>query len=288
MQTNNKSKPARTAKPQQQKPKLVFKPYLRGVPASFAAARRALRIWGYTALFTFLYVLVGSALNFDSPLLRLPANAVLLAVAVMMMYADGARHGEGDVGAAEIAQNHVNEGKAVPKKDRELCYHPMKGFFTMFVGVCPLLLVTVVYAFLATKQTYALGTLPSWVTAYERQAEVGQALAYYNDKIPTGLADVLRVITRLVLFPFVNMAGAGNYDAIYLLDKLSPLLCLITPLGYPLGYLRGPALRARVHGSISENIRKQSKRANRERRQRAQQMKRKAEARSRNEKKELI
>lgn len=263
MQTNNKKK--KNAKPQ-----LVYKPFLRGVPVSAMAAKRGIKLLGYTALFTFLYVLVGSALSFENTLLRVALNTMLVLAAAALVYSDGARQGENDVTFAEIAQNRLDEGKTVPQSERAQCYHPAKGFFTALCGAAPIVLIMLVYALLAQKQTYTLGVLPSWVAAYDRQAEVGQALAYYNQHAGMGVADALRVAARLINFPFVNMVGAGNYDALYLIDKLSPLLCLITPLGYPLGYLRGPMMRAMVHGNIKENNRKQKRRVQKERKMRAQ------------------
>ena len=87
---------------------------------------------------------------------------------------------------------------------------------------------------------------------------------------------------RLLLFPFVNIAGANNADALLLVDRLSPLLCLLTPACYGLGYLRGPQLRALVHGNIRQNKRKHNAKERKAREQRVKQMEQK------NKKKELI
>ena len=96
------------------------------------------------------------------------------------------------------------------------------------------------------------------------------------------------IITRPALYswrrfcPFVNIAGANNADALLLVDRLSPLLCLLTPACYGLGYLRGPQLRALVHGNIRQNKRKHNAKERKAREQRAKQMEQK------NKKKELI
>ncbi len=260
--------------------KPVYKPYLRGVPFGKAAARRCWRILGYTALFAFLYVMVGTALSGDNTFLRVLMNSAMIAACAAMLYNEGARQGEGDVAFAEIAQNRLNEGKKVPESEKVICYHPAKGFITALIGIAPVFLLALVFACVAQKQRYTLGVLPSWVAAYEGQAEIGQALAYYQQKAGVGFEDVLRVIVRVIIFPFVNMAGVDNYNALYVIDKLSPLFCLVTPLFYGVGYLRGPHLRALVHGNIRLNRRRHNKNERKAREKRAQQ--------SRENKKELI
>ena len=68
---------------------------------------------------------------------------------------------------------------------------------------------------------------------------------------------------------------AQNTDALLLVDRLSPLLCLLTPACYGLGYLRGPQLRALVHGNIRQNKRKHNAKERKAREQRAKQMEQK-------------
>lgn len=277
MQNNNKKTNRKkvTLKP-------VYKPYLRGNVASKTAAKRGLRVFGFVLVFAFIYVIAGLALNFDNNFLRVLCNAVLLLAAAMVMYAEGANQGETDVSFAEIAQERLNEGHKVAESERDLCFHPLKGLFTVALGVLPLFVVCLLYAFMAEKQTHSLSVLPSWVGTYESQSEISLALAYYYETAPFALADVLRVIVRMINFPFVTIVGVNNYDLLYLMDKLSPVLCLVVPGCYLLGYLRGPHLRALVHGNIRMNRRKQNKREMRARAQRREQMKKK------NEKKELI
>ena len=225
---------------------------------------------------------MGSALAFDNTALRVICNGVVLLMVMGLMYNDGARMGESDTAFAEIAMNRKNEGKNVPDSELDRCFHPLKGFVTAACGAAPVFIIALIYAFMAQKQTYSLGVLPSWVSAYEEHADIGAALAYYHQTSAVQLADVLRVAVRLLLFPFVNIAGANNADALLLVDRLSPLLCLLTPACYGLGYLRGPQLRALVHGNIRQNKRKHNAKERKAREQRAKQMEQK------NKKKELI
>ena len=161
---------------------------------------------------------------------------------------------------------------AVPTSDlltSTPCFHSLKGFFTAAVGVAPFFLIALVFALLATRQTFQLSTLPSWVSAYDSQPEISQALAYYNNPDPTAVEDVLRFIVRMLLFPYINIVGTDNYDTMLLMDRLSPVLVLIAPLFYALGYLRGPSLRALVHGNIRLNKRRHNRKERKAREQRA-------------------
>ena len=258
--------------------KPVYKPYLKGNVVSKAAAKRAGKVLGFVFMFIFIYLMLGGALTFENNALRIAANAGLLLAGAMLLYNEGANQGETDVGFGEIAQKRLEEGKNVPASEYDLCFHPMKGVYTAALGALPIFLVCLVFSFVAQKQGYVLGVLPSWVSSYESQPEVAQALAYYSASSPMTLEDVLRVIVRMIIFPFVTMAGVNSNDAMYLVDKLSPILCLTMPAAYAVGYLRGPFLRALVHGNIRMSHRKHKRREQKARKERRMQM----------EKKELI
>ena len=260
----------------------VYKPYLTGRAMSGLASRRGVRVLGLMLIFAVVGVIASGVFSFNNLVLRMVFNGMVLAFCAGVMYTEGSRQGENDVAFAEIALNRQNEGKAVPDKDRDICYHRMKGFVTALIGAAPFVLIALAYALVAVKQRYTLGALPSWVSAYESQEEIAQGLAYYHESAAITLPDILRVAVRLLLFPYMNMLGNGNYDKLYLLDKLSPLLTLIVPLFYGVGYLRGPYLRALVHGNIRLARRRQNRSARKAREARAQ------KARKKPEQKELI
>ena len=265
---NNKKKNAPTP---------VYKPYLRGNMVSRLAARRGLKILGLMLLFIFFGVLAGGSFGFKSAALRLVLNLAVLLFCCVLMYNEGSRMGESDVTFAEIAQKRLDEGRGVDPKDRDVCYHRGQGFFTALVGAAPFFLIALVYALIAHKQTYTLGALPDWVQGYESQSEIGGALAYYHETASAGLEDILRLLVRLMLFPYINSFGAGSYDRLFLLDRLSPLLALPVPLCYGLGYLRGPYLRALVHGNIRMARRRHNKKERKAREQRARKAQQKKE-----------
>ncbi|MBQ9300627.1 MAG: hypothetical protein IJ214_08955 [Clostridia bacterium] len=257
----------------------VYKPYLRGNMVSLLAFRRGLRVFSVLVLFAILGVLASGVFAFDSAVPRLLLNGVLLLLGGLILFNEGSRYGESDVSFGEIALKRQNEGKEATAKDRDTCYHPGKGFVSALLGAAPFLLVAIAYALTAEKQTYSLGTLPGWVQSFESRDDIGPALAYYHESVPVGVAGYLRIIVRLVLFPYMNMFGAGDYNKLYLLDKLSPLLTLVLPLCFGLGYLRGPHLRALVHGNIRLARRRQNRQERKAREQRVNKS---------NQKKELI
>ena len=253
-----------------QNPTLVYKPYLKGRAVSLLAARRGLRILAYLLVFVLVYLFIGQALMFDSLILRLLLNIAALLGFAGLLFNDGAKMGLDDVSFAEIALQRKESGKEVSDAELDRCFHPMKGFFTAAVGVLPIFLLALIFAFLTKEVTYSLGGLPNWLQGFERRADVGQALAYYHEPGHFGLVDTLRVIIRLCIFPFINIAGTESARTLLLLERLSPLLVLVLPGAFGLGYMQGHMLRARVHGAIKSDTRRRVQRERKERKRRRQ------------------
>ncbi len=239
---------------------LVFKPYAKGNIFDSAALKRSLRVMAYFFMFAFLYLIVGSALQFDSMFLRVLMNVMMVLVCAAVVYMDGARLGENEVAFGEIAYTRQQTGKEVEEKDRMRCYQPLKGVMIALVAAVPVLLLTLPHAVTAVKQTYALQRLPRWVSGYSNQAEVMAPLQFYTQEVSVTALDILRMITRILIFPFANIATVDNADALLVMDRLSPLLACLPLIGFPLGYLTGPQARAMVHGDISNSNRRAQRR----------------------------
>lgn len=255
-----------TAKKQKHGKLQIKKPYLRGNAFSALALRRGVRILSYLVLSAVMFFLLGQLMVIDIPWLRILVNLVVVAAFAGLTYTNGARVGEGDVSFAEIALSREQAGKQASRDDKDRCFHPAKGFVTVLAGALPVVILCLVYAVLAVKDHYVLGALPSWVAAYETRADIGLALSYYHDFSGIGFVDILRLVVRLLVFPFVNMVGARNADALLWVERFSPLLVLVAPLFYGVGYMRGEAYRSLVHGGIASN----AKRAARKQRKRQQ------------------
>lgn len=254
------TKPTRPAAKKQGMP-LVFKPYLTGKPVSALLLRRGVRILSYLLVSAVLFFFLGQLLSIEYAWLRMLVNLLVLAAFASLMYSDGVAMGEGDVAFAEIALARQSEGKPVSEEDKARCFHPAKGFLTALTGALPIVLLCLVYAFMARLETYSLGALPSWVAGFENRPDVGPALAYYHNRPGFQIQDLLRLLTRLMVFPYVNLVGADNTTLVLWVERLSPLLVTLVPLAYGFGYLRGPHFRARVHGGIASNRQKAQRKA---------------------------
>lgn len=250
---------------------VIKKPYLKGKAFSRLALKRGGRVLGYLVLSAVLFFFLGQLLVIDIDWLRTIINLAVVFAFAGLLYSTGARDGEGDVAFAEIAFIRQADGREVSQEDLERCFHPYKGFVTAFSGALLIALICLVYALQAVKDSYVLGSLPSWVAAYETRSDIGPALLYYHDRAVFGLADALRMAVRLMIFPFVNMAGARNADAILLVERLSPLLVLIAPMFYGVGYARGEHFRAMIHSGIAANAKRAARKRRKVSRQRHRQ-----------------
>lgn len=242
------------------KPVLIHKPYQKGRAVSALAAKRGLKVLVYQIALVFIFLFIGQMLLVESAPLRIVLNLLVVLGFFMLMVNEGSRAGLDDVAYAQIALNRTVDGKPLDDKDLARCYHPLKGVFTVVLGMLPLIIIALVFSAIAREQVYTLGGLPSWVQGYERRADVGLALSYYHETSAIGLEAILRIVIRLLLFPYVNMAGTDAAGMLLTLERLSPLLILIIPMGYAVGYLRGPALRAQVHGAISTDAKRRKRR----------------------------
>jgi len=242
------------------KRQLVYKPYLKGNWHSGQAALRGLRILGYYLAFAFVFLLMGAILSFNNAYLRWGVNLFVEAVCAMVLFASGARDGEGEVSLGEIAYAHQQEGRTVPSRELGRCYHPLKGWFTFLCAAAVLLALTLPHALTAQKQTYTLQALPTWLSSFRGHEEITAPLNYYQQEYSLTFLDALRIAVRLLILPFANAVGARNADGLLLMDRISPLLALLPALGYPVGYLTGPRTRAMVHGDITANQRRRQRR----------------------------
>ena len=85
-------------------------------------------------------------------------------------------------------------------------------------------------------------------------------MASYTETVPLTVADILRVVVRISLMPFVSMVGGSNKDLMLTLERLSPVLILLPAAAYGTGYLGGKAARTRIHSEIEENKKKKNRR----------------------------
>ncbi len=217
-----------------------------------------------------VYLLLSLLLSFDSLALRIVTAVVLVAAAGGYLYSTGVAAGQTDAAYGEILYTRDREGKVIPPEERERSFHPAKGFFAVLVGAAPFVLIALIFAFMASETTYSLGVLPNWMTRYTRQSGIGDALAYYQNREGMQLVSILRVIVRCFTLPFINVAVKLGSEATLWAERLSPIWVLVAPLGYGFGYTQGVKIRTKINTGIAIGDRRKKRRANKERRARAQ------------------
>ena len=232
-----------------------------GEDARKLAAKKCLSFLGITII----YVIAGTFFGFRSVWMRAVTSAMIIVALSFHQYASGAAKGEKDASYGEIIHARREEGHPV-QTDRS--FHPFKGYFAVLVGSAPFLLFALIFAVLTEEVTYRLGSLPVWTESMMRQSEFGSALAYYNQQPGLGALGVMRVIDRAMVLPFVNVTMLIGTGATLLVERLSPLLILIAPIWYGVGYAQGLRLRTRINTGIKMGDDKKKRRERKARRQR--------------------
>ena len=238
----------------------VSKPFLTGAPRDERTVKEALGFFGVVLLSIFMCFIICSMLSFESPILRIGMNALVVGIVLLLFFNNASGRGAEGVARGEILLQRQQKGLTFSESERALCYHPAKGFLVGLLGTLPLLILALLLAFTATRQTTGVGVLPSWLSVYQRRSEVGDALVAYTAQSGLGFAEILRLAVRIMIMPFVAMVGAENRDGLLLIERLSPLLVLLPALCYGFGYLQGRTIRTQVHTEIATANRKRARR----------------------------
>lgn len=217
---------------------------------------------------SFIYLLAGAFLSFDNLWARLLISVLIVFMVTYYQFASGITQGQSDATYGEILYNRRENGHEVSQADADRSFHRFKGLFAVAVGCLPFLLFTAVFACLTQPTSYQLGALPTWTSSMMSQTEFGTALAYYNNQPGIAALDVMRIIDRAMIMPFINVVTGIGVDAALLAERLSPLFVLIAPLGYGLGYMQGLNARARINTGIKMGDDKKKRRERKKRKQR--------------------
>ena len=240
---------------------LIYKPYHKGsLWTGGSMIKQGLKVFCYFLFFCIMYVIVGATLSFDSFILRLIGNGLVLFVCASVIFNKGLVMGEDDVGLGEIVHARLQEGKPVDEKEKRQSYRALRGWLIFLIAVLPVLLITVPAAFGVRRQMYVNQSIPSWVSSFESQEEIYLPLAHQNVREAATATDVFQLLTRILILPYVGIFTTENKDTMLLLERLSPLLAILPGLAFPVGYMMGPYARARVHGDIAMNKKRQKRR----------------------------
>ena len=254
--------------PKKEPPPKVVLPYVTGSFHGKDAWRLALKRLASVLEVSLFYFLGSMLTNFNSLPGRLIPALLLVGAAAAYQMLRGKAQGASDVAYGETLYRRQAEGKDCGAEDRERSYHKLKGFFAALMGALPLVIVTAVFAALTGPIRYQLGALPAWTEELLGQSEWGDALRYYEQTVSVTALDVLRVVVRAMSMPMISVAAWLGNDAVLLAERLTPLLVLLAPLAYGVGYLQGPDERARVNGSIRQGVANKKRKENKERKRR--------------------
>ncbi|MBR2823199.1 MAG: hypothetical protein IKE24_05920 [Clostridia bacterium] len=247
----------------------VVKPFLTGSPTDERTVKGALGFLGVLVLAGFMTFLVCSALNMNSSVLRVGLNLVVEALILLIFYNNAVGRGADAVARGEILYQKQEKGQPFAASEKAICFHPLKGYLTGFLGTIPLLVCAVFLAVTATRQMTGYGALPGWISAYQDRTEVGDALVAYTVREGIGVADVLRIIVRMSVMPFISMAGNEDREALLLVERLSPVIVLLPALAYGTGYLQGRKERTKIHTGIAQSRKNRAKKERKARKARA-------------------
>ena len=206
----------------------------------------ALRLMLYVAVTVVMGLLFSVIQGIGNYTLRL-IIASLLGFAVLAIYhIEGMNRGALDAASSRQMARLEKAGHTITDKEDASCYHPLKAV----VGVAMLFAVpaalAVVLSVNAKEYTYALQDLPTWLSgSYGLREDVMAPLGAYTQALRTGVMDCIRIVVRLFILIFVNLFGDVQME-IAAIDRLSPLLLLLYPAAYVLGYLRGPSQQEKM------------------------------------------
>lgn len=172
--------------------------------------------------------------------LRVVLSVAGVAAAALLLYYDGMNSGVLDVNASRAYMQAQADGRTLTDREDAACYHPLKALCAVLVIFGIPMVLSVYMAFNAKDYTYTLQTLPTWLTqSYGTREDVMAPLGAYAQAVSMTIADGLRIIVRLFILTMVNLFEDPQ-KMTGMIDRLSPVMMLVLPMAYLLGYLCGP------------------------------------------------
>lgn len=248
--------------------KVVVKPFIKGKPTDEYTVRKSLKFFGILLLTAFMTFLVCSLTSFREDILRIGISIVIEVLVLLIFFDRGASLGMDAVARGEILYQHIEKGTEVSDSEKKIPFHFMKGYAIGILGSLLFFILALILAFTAERQMTGAGVLPSWMDTYLRRTEISGALAQYSQSASVSFTDLIRIVVRILIMPFISMAGAENRDLLLTMERISPILVLLPALSYGTGYLTGPSRRTLIHSEIAENRRRRISREKKEKRAR--------------------
>ena len=240
--------------------------FLTGNATDERTVKNSLKFFGVLLIVFVIAFIACASATFDSFILRLLMNCAVIILSLYILYNNGSKCGAEDVARGEILWQKKEKGLAFSESESKMCFHPLKGYLIGLIGSILLLVPAVILAFSTSVQTTASGTLPSWMQAYVKRSDIGNALINYTQPSGMKFIDYIRAVVRVSILPFVNIVGSDHKIGLMILERVSPIILLLPSAAYGTGYISGRNIRKRIHTVISENdkkrIRKEQKKRN--------------------------
>lgn len=261
-----------TDEKQRQGKKTDSRLFLTGTVFDERTIKSGLKFLGVLIIVFIIAFIACASATFDNLILRLAMNGAVIILSLFILYNNGSKRGTEDVTRGEILWQKQQKGQDVSESERKMCFHLMKGYLIGLIGSILLLIPAAILALNTTVQTTASGTLPSWMQAYLKRSDIGNALVNYTQPAGMLFIDYVRTIVRISILPFVNMIGSANKTGLMILERISPIILLLPATAYGTGYISGRKIRKRIHTIISENEKKRKRKEQKRRNAKARQM----------------
>ena len=186
------------------------KPFLTGNATDENTLKNSLLYFGGFFIVFFVCFMICAMTNSSSNIMRLIVNPAVVILVLTVFFNRGSVHGAEAVARGEILWQKQEKGQSFSESEKKICYHPMKAFVIGIAGTLPFIIIALILALNTRVQSTTAGTLPDWLQAYMRRDEVAAPLVAYTESTGMGLTDILRIIVRFAVMPFVSLVGADN------------------------------------------------------------------------------
>ena len=236
--------------------KAVRKPFLTGSVFDERTFRSSMFFFG-TLIVVFLVAFIAClSATFENIFFRVLMNGAVIILELVIVFNNGMKRGTEDVARGEILWQKKEKEQPFTDSEKRLCFHPVKGYMIGLIGSLILLAAAVFLALNASVQMTESGGLPSWMQAYTKRSDIGNALINYTQPEGMKMIDYIRAIVRVAVLPYVNIIGSANKTTLLILERLCPVIILFPAVAYGTGYVSGKNIRTQIHTAISENDRK--------------------------------
>lgn len=243
-------------KNQKKQPIVVKKPFCTGSPVDENTLKSSLVFFGCLLIVYFMSFLVSATTGAAGAVFRIIFNAVIIALIVFIFFNNGTNRGADAVTRGEILYQKKEKGDQVSESEMKVCYHRWKGFITALIGTLPVLIPAIIFAVVTQPQMTDSGTLPSWMQAYTKRSDVGNALVHYIQPEGMNIVDYLRVFIRIAIIPYISIVGNASKYTLYIIERICPIFVMIPAIAYGIGYTTGKDIRTKIHSAIVENDKK--------------------------------